>query len=78
MKPEYHYVKQGSKIIEVRCNEVDELFSVLWEHNDVEKEGADTDFENEFGPLTHYYTNGFLIPVHKGFNERKILRGLGR
>ena len=58
------YVKIGSMIIEVEEYLMDSLFAHLWENEDVEKLGADTDIENSFGPVTHSYINfGILVKV---------------
>lgn len=54
------YVKMGNKVIETK--ETDRLFKYLWENcpDDIEKLGADTDDENNFGEVTHLFTCGEL------------------
>lgn len=57
------YVKLGKRIIETK--ETDRLFGWLWEFNpnEIEILGADTDYENDFGEVTHRFMNGELIKL---------------
>lgn len=57
------YVKMGKKVIETK--ETDALFKYLWEEmpEAIEKLGADTDYENDFGKVTHRFTQGKLIKL---------------
>jgi hypothetical protein len=57
------YVKIGKKIIETK--EADALFTWLWcfTPDEIEILGADTDFENEFGEVTHKFRDGELIKL---------------
>jgi hypothetical protein len=57
------YVKIGKKVIETK--EGDALFAWLWcfKADEIEKLGADTDFENDFGGITHRFEDGNLIKL---------------
>lgn len=52
------YVKFGTKVIVTM--EGDALFKHLWEITpfQMEKHGAETDTENNFGEITHSFVNG--------------------
>jgi hypothetical protein len=41
------------------------LFKYLWEKMPLtmEKHGADTDYENDFGEITHSFANGKLLKL---------------
>jgi hypothetical protein len=57
------YVKLRNKVIET--TEGDALFKHLWEAvpHSMEKYGAETDTENDFGKVTHKFENGRLIKL---------------
>lgn len=57
------YVKIGDKVIQVHEKETDDLFKYLWEYDDVEGKGAETDDENNFGEVTHYFSD---MKLYKG------------
>ena len=57
------YVKMRRMVIETK--ETDGLFKHLWETapNLMESHGAETDYENDFGKVTHKFVNGKLIKL---------------
>lgn len=57
------YVKFQSKVIVTM--EGDALFKYLWDNRPLtmEKYGADTDFENNFGEITHSFVNGKMLKL---------------
>jgi hypothetical protein len=60
-----NYVKTGNMVIEVGEKDTDSLFGYLWEFASIEKDGADTDFENNFGEITHEFYDNQLVRVNK-------------
>jgi hypothetical protein len=60
-----NYVLFTNKVIKVEEKETDALFDHLWnEHWDsMVIYGAATDFENDFGPITHTWNDGKLKEV---------------
>lgn len=61
----YNYVKTGKMVIEVGEQDTDSLFGYLWEHTSIEKDGADTDDENNFGEITHEFYENQLVKVKR-------------
>ena len=57
------YVKIRNKVIETK--EGDALFKYLWSvsPHSMEKYGAETDYENDFGEITHRFADGKLVKL---------------
>lgn len=58
-----NYVLFTNKVIEVEENETDALFGHLWDEHfeSMVMYGAETDFENEFGEITHTFDGKTLV-----------------